>query len=179
MTNIKNYFFYDDFGEILQISQTMDVKTELENSKAKYCIEIPIDLDNIHISAVKKLYVDLSDKTIKNKENIDLNISDGGKGYFEIGDTISFNVPSDCYVEVNGKVYTSGSVTLDTSKKTVHAIRICGKKYNETSVFVNDYISNRQREYPKLEDQLDDIYHNGIDGWKAKIKAVKDKYPKS
>ena len=30
----------------------------------------------------------------------------------------------------------------------------------------------------KLEDQLDDIYHNGIDGWKATIKAIKDKYPK-
>ena len=27
--------------------------------------------------------------------------------------------------------------------------------------------------------QLDDIYHNGIDGWKATIKAIKDKYPKS
>ena len=37
---------------------------------------------------------------------------------------------------------------------------------------------NRQKEYPKIADQLDDIYHNGIDGWKATIKAVKDKYPK-
>ncbi len=26
--------------------------------------------------------------------------------------------------------------------------------------------------------QLDEIYHNGIDSWKAKVKAVKDKYPK-
>jgi len=26
---------------------------------------------------------------------------------------------------------------------------------------------------------LDDIYHNGIDAWKATIKATKDKYPKS
>jgi hypothetical protein len=24
-----------------------------------------------------------------------------------------------------------------------------------------------------------DIYHNGIDGWKATIKVTKDKYPKS
>ena len=24
----------------------------------------------------------------------------------------------------------------------------------------------------------DDLYHNGIDGWKTTIKAVKDKYPK-
>ena len=32
--------------------------------------------------------------------------------------------------------------------------------------------------YPSIADQLDDLYHNGIDGWKATIKATKDKYPK-
>ena len=37
---------------------------------------------------------------------------------------------------------------------------------------------NRRKEYPSIVDQLDDIYHNGIDDWKATIKAVKDKYPK-
>ncbi len=41
-----------------------------------------------------------------------------------------------------------------------------------------EYISKRQEEYPSIVDQLDDIYHNGIDGWKTTIKAVKDKYPK-
>ena len=41
------------------------------------------------------------------------------------------------------------------------------------------YKSKRRAEYPSLEDQLDDIYHNGIDAWKATIKTIKDKYPKS
>ena len=41
-----------------------------------------------------------------------------------------------------------------------------------------EYIPKRQAEYPSIADQLDDIYHNGVDGWKATIKAVKDKYPK-
>ena len=40
------------------------------------------------------------------------------------------------------------------------------------------YQRDRQKEYPSIEDQLDDLYHNGIDGWKTTIKAVKDKYPK-
>ena len=40
------------------------------------------------------------------------------------------------------------------------------------------YKDDRQAEYPSIVDQLDDIYHNGIDGWKATIKATKDKYPK-
>ena len=42
----------------------------------------------------------------------------------------------------------------------------------------NSYKSKRRAEYPSIVDQLDDIYHNGIDGWKATIKAVKDKYTK-
>ena len=36
----------------------------------------------------------------------------------------------------------------------------------------------RQEEYPSIEDQLDLLYHSGLDGWKAKIKETKDKYPK-
>ena len=40
------------------------------------------------------------------------------------------------------------------------------------------YKSDRLAEYPAIRDQLDDIYHNGIDGWKSTIKVVKDKYPK-
>ena len=42
-----------------------------------------------------------------------------------------------------------------------------------------DYARKRQSEYPIIADQLDDIYHNGIDGWKATIKITKDKYPKN
>ena len=40
------------------------------------------------------------------------------------------------------------------------------------------YQRDREAEYPSVVDQLDDIYHNGIDAWKAAIKATKDKYPK-
>ena len=41
-----------------------------------------------------------------------------------------------------------------------------------------EYQSKRENEYPSVVDQLDDIYHNGIDAWKATIKKTKDKYPK-
>ena len=41
-----------------------------------------------------------------------------------------------------------------------------------------EYARNRQAEYPALAEQLDEIYHNGIDSWKAIIKVTKDKYPK-
>ena len=42
----------------------------------------------------------------------------------------------------------------------------------------NKYQRDRAKEYPSIANQLDDIYHNGIDGWKTTIKTVKDKYPK-
>ena len=43
----------------------------------------------------------------------------------------------------------------------------------------DSYKSKRRDEYPSVVDQLDLIYHSGIDAWKAKIKETKDKYPKS
>lgn len=41
-----------------------------------------------------------------------------------------------------------------------------------------DYARKRKAEYPSIEDQLDKIYNDGIDSWKAEIKTIKDKYPK-
>jgi len=47
-----------------------------------------------------------------------------------------------------------------------------------TQYEAKEYQHKRATEYPSIQAQLDDIYHNGVDGWKATIKAVKDKYPK-
>ena len=41
-----------------------------------------------------------------------------------------------------------------------------------------EYQRSRAKEYPSMADQLDDIYHNGVAGWKTTIKVTKDKYPK-
>ena len=46
-------------------------------------------------------------------------------------------------------------------------------------VGVTTYTDARKAEYPPLEEQLDKIYHSGIDAWKADIKTIKDKYPKT
>jgi len=41
------------------------------------------------------------------------------------------------------------------------------------------YIDRRASEYPSISEQLDYIYHNGIEAWKADmILPVKNKYPK-
>ena len=41
-----------------------------------------------------------------------------------------------------------------------------------------EYARKRVTEYPSIPDQLDTLYHSGLDAWKAEIKTVKDKYPK-
>ena len=46
-------------------------------------------------------------------------------------------------------------------------------------VVTPDYKEQRRAEYPPIEDQLDKIYHSTLTAWKADIKAIKDKYPKT
>ena len=65
------------------------------------------------------------------------------------------------------------SITLEQSK--IDAARTAiNKELADTK-----YQRDRAAEYPSVVDQLDLIYHSGIDAWKAKIKETKDKYPKS
>ena len=48
----------------------------------------------------------------------------------------------------------------------------------DAEVAAHDYKESRAAAYPSIADQLDDIYHNGIDAWKANILAVKQAHPK-
>ena len=43
---------------------------------------------------------------------------------------------------------------------------------------LEDVYENRRKEYGTLVDQLDEIYHNGLDSWKTRIANIKNKYPK-
>jgi hypothetical protein len=49
----------------------------------------------------------------------------------------------------------------------------------QTYINANAYKAKRAAEYPSITDQLDLLYHGGMDAWKTAIQAVKDKYPKS
>ncbi len=49
----------------------------------------------------------------------------------------------------------------------------------QAEVDANAYKEQRTAEYPPLSEQLDYIYHNGVEAWKTNmIQPVKDKYPK-
>jgi hypothetical protein len=45
-------------------------------------------------------------------------------------------------------------------------------------VDANAYKEQRAKAYPSIADQLDTIYHEGLDAWKATILAVKEEFPK-
>jgi phosphoenolpyruvate-protein kinase (PTS system EI component) len=75
----------------------------------------------------------------------------------------------------------SANVTIkdeDIDQITWHS----GSPISKTDILAKQtelsYVNKRASEYPSIVDQLDDLYHNGLDGWKASIKTIKDKYPK-
>lgn len=43
---------------------------------------------------------------------------------------------------------------------------------------LEDVYENRVKEYGSWQDQLDEIYHQGLDAWKTRIASIKAKYPK-
>ena len=95
----------------------------------------------------------------------------------DIGDALSALRPNCEYMlegeNYSGITWLDKNQTLPTEKEV--ELKLVEIKYQEE---VNVYREKRKLEYPDWADQLDQIYHNGIDAWKADVKAIKDKYPK-
>ena len=62
------------------------------------------------------------------------------------------------------------SVSIDEVKVS-QEIETLNAKFKSTQY-------QRDRIYPSIEQQLDEIFHKGLDEWKKTIQAVKDKHPK-
>ena len=81
-------------------------------------------------------------------------------------------------LELSDKVSVAGEVvdnpfSLPTEEECTDGLAQLQADYD-----AKEYSRNRAKEYPSIADQLDYIYHNGIDGWKETIKITKDKYSK-
>ena len=44
---------------------------------------------------------------------------------------------------------------------------------------LEDVYENRREQYGTIVSQLDEIYHSGLDSWKARLANIKTKYPKN
>ena len=72
------------------------------------------------------------------------------------------------YAPVDGVAVKGDLIAVDQSAIDAMMAEVAAVQYKE----------NRKVAYPSIEDQLDDIYHNGVDAWKTTIQAVKDANPK-
>jgi hypothetical protein len=88
---------------------------------------------------------------------------------------LAINPDAEATVEDNDYdkiIWTTGTTPISKSDLQAKVAEL------QTAYDNNKYQRDRAKEYPSIVDQLDDLYHNGIDGWKATIKTTKDKFPK-
>ena len=76
------------------------------------------------------------------------------------------------YVENDVVTWNSPDITQPSEKAIKAKMAELQADYDS-----KQYQRDRAVAYDPIPEQLDQIYHD-MDGWKAKIKAVKDKYPK-
>ena len=67
---------------------------------------------------------------------------------------------------------TAGAMDADGNQVAIDMAAI------DAWVNPNAYKAQRATAYPSIADQLDLLYHGGMDAWKAAIDAVKQEYPK-
>jgi hypothetical protein len=89
-------------------------------------------------------------------------------------DAIRIIVNQPCTIMNSARVYDENGEAISFDESLVEAEEIKLRAEYESKQYQRD----RQPEYPSIPDQLDKIYHSGINEWKKDIKAVKDKYPK-
>ena len=100
-----------------------------------------------------KKYLEANSKTFESEENNIFLQNDGSGDYIKTWNVSGLAKPND------SKIAEYDSV-------------------GDTAETLNGVLNKRSREYPSIADQLDKIYHDGVDEWKKVIKAVKDANPK-
>ena len=88
-------------------------------------------------------------------------------------------INSNAQVVVRGHDIDDCEIDWHSGTKEISKADIKNKMTELQTAYDNlKYQRDRAEAYPSIVDQLDDLYHNGIDGWKTTIKAIKDKYTK-
>jgi hypothetical protein len=95
-----------------------------------------------------------------------------------VGDTLTLFVPENCVLEING-VRHSGLIVHQLTEPMTILLRLMGQQVGETIIEVRSYIQDRASAYPTAEEQLDYIYHYGLDAWRDMITQIKSKFPKT
>ena len=91
------------------------------------------------------------------------------KAILKINPNAQFTINAEDYNQITWHNGTTPIPKADIEAKMVEV---------QADYDAKQYQRDRAKEYPSIADQLDKIYHSGIDEWKKVIKATKDKYPK-
>jgi hypothetical protein len=98
-------------------------------------------------------------------------MTDIAKAIKAINPTAEFSVNAEDYEQITWLNGTTPIAVDDIKTKQTEL---------QTAYDAQEYARKRQAEYPTIEDQLDKIYHDGIDSWKEEmILPVKNKFPKT
>lgn len=83
------------------------------------------------------------------------------------------------WFEFNGEEVYANLVIADGYTKPTEQECIDGLAQMQADFDAKDYQRSRAEEYPSLAEQLDYIYHNGVEAWKTDIiDPIKTRYPK-
>ena len=101
---------------------------------------------------------------------IEIDVNNNVLGYSDkpSGSSIETNEQLPTYTDVQVLKFVSGKFVVENSQELAD---------NKADWIANQYQRDRASAYDPIPEQLDQIYWD-MDGWKAKVKAVKDKYPK-
>jgi hypothetical protein len=91
------------------------------------------------------------------------------KSILKINPTAEFSINAD---DINQITWLNGTPPISKADIEAKMVEV------QADYDAKQYQRDRANEYPSIVDQLDDIFHNGIDAWKATIQTTKDKYPK-
>ena len=91
-----------------------------------------------------------------------------------------YKLNNDLYwfdTEAEASQYQPSAILITDEEATLirEAKALQAKAEYEASLTYKD---KRAMAYPSIADQLDKIFHEGLDAWKAEIQAIKDTYPK-
>ena len=79
--------------------------------------------------------------------------------------------------DTNNKVYENLIIHDESKEKPTKKFLENELKKQQDEFDAQAYARSRANAYDPIPEQLDQIYHD-MDGWKKRIKSVKDKYPK-
>ena len=89
-----------------------------------------------------------------------------------------FRSGDDYVTERSSNGETWSTIDPDEAQSLVNSGDAIIYDTQEAMMAAIQYSNNRAFEYPSIEDQLDQIFWQGLDEWKKTVQAVKDAHPK-